>query len=265
MAGTSKNVQASKRKMSLAVSKKRSRSEQPEAEKKSVLSKKTDNKLKEQKKTAIKTVEEKGEGEKDNEDIAEQSGLDSESGLELASETDSDLEKSQDEDEDDEDEDDDDIPVPQKKQKVSKKQETEQFSNAINALLDTHLKAYDRKDPILARSKKELKTFENDKLEEKAKKLLLAEKKKRLTANRVKDLLPTDDSTARQVLEKEKKLKKIAQKGVIKLFNAILMTQTETEQDISKESGLIGNAKKKELVNEISKEKFLSLVQQAGK
>lgn len=167
-------------------------------------------------------------------------------------------------DDDDDDDDDDDIPVPQKKQKVSKKEETEKFSNAMNALLDTHLKAYDRKDPILARSKKELKTFENEKLEEKAKRMLLAEKKKRLTANRVKDLLPTDDGKAREVLEKEKKLKKIAQKGVIKLFNAILMTQTATEQDISRESG-IGSNKRKELVNEISKEKFLSLVQQAGK
>lgn len=167
-------------------------------------------------------------------------------------------------DSNDDDDDDDDIPVPQKKQKVSKKEETEKFSNAMNALLDTHLKAYDRKDPILARSKKELKTFENEKLEEKAKRMLLAEKKKRLTANRVKDLLPTDDGKAREVLEKEKKLKKIAQKGVIKLFNAILMTQTATEQDISRESG-IGSNKRKELVNEISKEKFLSLVQQAGK
>jgi hypothetical protein len=156
----------------------------------------------------------------------------------------------------------DDIPKPLKKAKVSKKEESEKFANAMNALLDTRLKAYDRKDPILARSKRELKKFEDDKLEQKAKRLLLAEKKKKLTANRVKDLLPTDETIARQVLQHERQLKKTAQRGVIKLFNAILMTQTSTEADMSNESGL-GQTKKKELVNELSKEKFLSLVQNA--
>ncbi len=156
----------------------------------------------------------------------------------------------------------DDIPKPLKKAKVSKKEESEKFANAMNALLDTRLKAYDRKDPILARSKRELKKFEDDKLEQKAKRLLLAEKKKKLTANRVKDLLPTDETIARQVLQHERQLKKTAQRGVIKLFNAILMTQTSTEVDMSNESGL-GQTKKKELVNELSKEKFLSLVQNA--
>jgi hypothetical protein len=156
----------------------------------------------------------------------------------------------------------DDIPKPLKKAKVSKKEESEKFANAMNALLDTRLKAYDRKDPILARSKRELKKFEDDKLEQKAKRLLLAEKKKKLTANRVKDLLPTDETIARQVLQHERQLKKTAQRGVIKLFNAILMTQTSTEAEMSNESGL-GQTKKKELVNELSKEKFLSLVQNA--
>lgn len=256
MAKAVKSTEIPKKKMTLTVSNKRSRSEQHE---------KVSGKP--------KNLKEEDLSESEESESKSKSGSESESESNDSSEeeeniTDSDEEEGEADEiegvEEDDDDDDDDIPVPQKKQKVSKKEETEKFSNAMNALLDTHLKAYDRKDPILARSKKELKTFENEKLEEKAKRMLLAEKKKRLTANRVKDLLPTDDSKAREVLEKEKKLKKIAQKGVIKLFNAILMTQTATEQDISKESG-IGSNKKKELVNEISKEKFLSLVQQAGK
>lgn len=152
-----------------------------------------------------------------------------------------------------------------KRSKKSKTEETDNFANAMNALLDTRLKAYDRKDPILVRSKKELKKFDDEKLEQKAKRLLLNEKKKKLTANRNKELLPTDDRTARQVLDHEKKLKKTAQRGVIKLFNAILMTQSSTENDINREKGILGQSKKKELVNEISKEKFLDLVQKAGK
>lgn len=152
-----------------------------------------------------------------------------------------------------------------KRSKKSKTEETDNFANAMNALLDTRLKAYDRKDPILVRSKRELKKFDDEKLEQKAKRLLLNEKKKKLTANRNKELLPTDDRTARQVLDHEKKLKKTAQRGVIKLFNAILMTQSSTENDINREKGILGQSKKKELVNEISKEKFLDLVQKAGK
>lgn len=180
-------------------------------------------------------------------------------------ETNNDESESSSSEEEEEEESDDDIPVPQKKQKKSKNQDTESFSNAMNALLDTHLKAYDRKDPILIRSKKELKKFDEEKLEQKAKRLLLNEKKKKLTANRNRDLLPKDDANARQILQHEKQLKKTAQRGVIKLFNAILMTQTSTQLDMNNETGYLGLNKKKELVNEISKEKFLDLVQQVGK
>lgn len=197
--------------------------------------------------------------------VEETKESESESGSEQDSGSGSESEEAEDEKEVEAEEDDDDIPAVQKKQKTSAKKEAEAFSNAMNALLDTRLKAYDRRDPILARSKKELKKFEDVKLEQKAKRLLLAEKKKKLTANRNKDLLPKNDATARQVLQHEKQLKKTAQRGVIKLFNAILMTQTSTESDMSHETGLVGQSKKKELVNEISKEKFLDLVQQVGK
>lgn len=257
MAKAAKSTEIPKKKMTLTVSNKRSRSEQHEK-----VSGKPKN-LKEEDLSESEESESKSKSGSESE-LESNDSSEEEENITDSDEEEGEADEIEGVEEDDDDDDDDDIPVPQKKQKVSKKEEIEKFSNAMNALLDTHLKAYDRKDPILARSKKELKTFENEKLEEKAKRMLLAEKKKRLTANRVKDLLPTDDSKAREVLEKEKKLKKIAQKGVIKLFNAILMTQTATEQDISKESG-IGSNKKKELVNEISKEKFLSLVQQAGK
>lgn len=170
-------------------------------------------------------------------------------------------EVSSDEKEDDEDADEN---LPRlKKRKVNDSADSESFSKAVNALLGTRLKAYDRKDPILARSKKQLKAAESEKLELKAKRLILAEKKQRLTASRNKNLLPTDDANARVIIEQEKKYKKIAQRGVIKLFNAILMTQTETT-NASKEK-IIGETKKTELMTELSKEKFLDLIQAAGK
>lgn len=220
--------------------------------KKMTLKRKRDDKIVKEVKEDKRIENEESEGEQDNASASEDLESDGESASDNS-------------DSEEEEKDTDDIPLPQKKQKKSKKAETESFSNAVNALLDTHLKAYDRKDPILARSKKELKKFDDDKLEQKAKRLLLLEKKKKLTANRNKDLLPKDDATARQILQHEKQLKKTAQRGVIKLFNAILMTQTSTEEDVNNEKGYLGLTKKKELVNEISKEKFLDLVQNVGK
>ncbi|KAG7877978.1 hypothetical protein KL905_004452 [Ogataea polymorpha] len=164
---------------------------------------------------------------------------------------------------DNDDSDDEEIPTLPGKKK-NKSDGSESFSKAINALLDSKLKAHNRKDPILARSKSQLKKLESEKLELKAKRQLLAEKKAKLTSNRVKNLLPTDDSLARQTLEREKRYRKVAQRGVIKLFNAILATQTETSKEIDSIKG-VGQTKKKELVNEMSKEKFLDLVQEAGK
>ncbi|KAG7876616.1 hypothetical protein KL938_004228 [Ogataea parapolymorpha] len=164
---------------------------------------------------------------------------------------------------DNDDSDDEELPTLPGKKK-NKSDDSESFSKAINALLDSKLKAHNRKDPILARSKSQLKKLESEKLELKAKRQLLAERKAKLTSNRVKNLLPTDDSLARQTLEREKRYRKVAQRGVIKLFNAILATQTETSKEIDSIKG-VGQTKKKELVNEMSKEKFLDLVQEAGK
>ncbi|QPG75120.1 hypothetical protein FOA43_002463 [Brettanomyces nanus] len=140
----------------------------------------------------------------------------------------------------------------------------------MNALLDTHLKAHDRKDPILAKSKGQFKKLESDKLEVKAKKLLLAKKKKLLNKNRKKDLIPSgeDGEAAKEALTKERKLRKVAQRGVIKLFNAILVSQTQSEatsRALNNSRGYVSSSKKQEAVAEVSKERFLDMVQAAGK
>lgn len=150
-----------------------------------------------------------------------------------------------------------------KKRKKNKDDGNESFANAVNAILGSKLKAYDRKDPILARSKQTIKKAENEKLEAKAKRALLAEKKKVYDKDRVKNLLPTDDSKAREILEHERKLKKVAQRGVIKLFNVIMSTQTRTNTEVSK-TKVLGEEQKEKLITEVSKEKFFDLVKAAG-
>ncbi|CCF56956.1 hypothetical protein KAFR_0B06600 [Kazachstania africana CBS 2517] len=159
-----------------------------------------------------------------------------------------------------------------KKSKMSKHDDgSADFSSAVNAILSSHLKAYNRKDPIMARNKKVIKASENDKLEAQAKKALQAEKKKRLNKARKVDIIPTvsDETNSgeqiREILEKEAKLRKIAQKGVVKLFNAILSTQVKTEKEVNENFHDIKNQNdRKQLVTEVSKEKFLDLVKAAA-
>jgi len=172
---------------------------------------------------------------------------------------------SDEEDDDDEnDDDDDDENLPKlKKRKKNRDDGSESFATAVNAILGSKLKAYDRKDPILARSKQTIKKAESDKLEAKARRELLAEKKIVYDKDRVKDLLPTDDSKARKILEHEKKLKKIAQRGVVRLFNVVMSTQTRTNSEVNK-TKTIGHDQKDKLISEISKEKFFDLVKAAG-
>ncbi|CAI4785691.1 CNT_collapsed_G0059180.mRNA.1.CDS.1 [Saccharomyces cerevisiae] len=179
-------------------------------------------------------------------------------------------EEDDDDDDDDDEEEDDDFPR-KKKSKNSKHDDgSTGFSAAVNAILSSHLKAYDRKDPIMARNKKVLKQSESEKLEYKAKKALLAEKKKLLGKARKTDIIPIASGedrseNIRKVLEKETALRKIAQKGAVKLFNAILATQVKTEKEVSENlSGIKNKEEKKELITEVSKEKFLDLVKAAA-
>lgn len=138
------------------------------------------------------------------------------------------------------------------------------FASALGAIVGSKLKAYDRKDPVLARSKKTIQNFENEKLEAKAKRALAAERKVDMEKGRERQLLPQDAAGASAALLRERQLKKVAQRGVVKLFNAVLSTQTQTAQEMQHELAR-GLAKREELMNEMSKEKFLDLVQAAGK
>ena len=174
------------------------------------------------------------------------------------------------EDKVEEEEEDDSFPRKKKSSKSKHDDGSSTFSSALTNILSSHLKAYDRKDPIMARNKRVIKQNEADKLEQKAKKAILAEKKKLLNKTRKKEIIPvaaadTNAEEIREVLEKERKLRRIAQKGVVKLFNAILSTQVKTEKEVSESLGDVKNrSERKELITEVSKEKFFDLVKTAG-
>lgn len=187
----------------------------------------------------------------------------------LADVSSSEEEKEEEEEGHSEDFDDDSFPRKKKSKKSKHDDGSKEFSSAVSAILSSHLKAYDRNDPIMARNKKIIRQNEADKLELKAKKALLAEKKKLLDRTRKRNILPqvqdTNGEDIRNILEKESKLRKIAQKGVVKLFNAILSTQVKTNKEVSEHLGDIKNKQEREqLITEVSKEKFLDLVKAAA-
>jgi len=69
-----------------------------------------------------------------------------------------------------------------------------------------------------------------------------------------------------QVMEEEKRLRKTAQRGVVKLFNAVRAAQVKGEE-ASREArakGLVGQGRREERVNEMSKKGFLDLIAGGG-
>ncbi|CUM65976.1 uncharacterized protein PRCAT00003630001 [Priceomyces carsonii] len=175
----------------------------------------------------------------------------------VESERDSEFEESGDEDSES------DLDALKPKKKKNNDDGSTSFANAFNNIIGSKIKAHHRKDPILSRNKTTLKKLESDKLEAKAKRMFLAEKRNLRDKHRMRELLPLNEpERMNEYLIKEKKLRKVAQRGVVRLFNAVLSTQLRTNEEVSKEK--LGQRKKDELMNEMSKEKFLDLVHAAG-
>ena len=66
---------------------------------------------------------------------------------------------------------------------------------------------------------------------------------------------------------KEKELRRTAQKGVIKLFNAVRAAQVKGEaaERETREKGVVGLAKREEKVKEMSKQGFLDMISGGAK
>lgn len=238
------------------------------------INKKTTQKEEKKPKVTIEQEEEEEEessSESEEEEEEEESELeeqqDSELDEEIGSDDEVDLADVSSSFDDDEDEDESNFPKLKKNKGKSIDDGSESFATALTSIVNSKLKSYDRKDPILVRNKTTLKKLESDKLELKAKKALLQEKKNFQDKYRIKNLLPIDNEQepgkVRELIQKEKDLKKVAQRGVVKLFNAVLSTQIKTNQELGKEV-IRGQTKKEELMNDVSKEKFLDLIAAAG-
>ncbi|KAF9978875.1 hypothetical protein BGZ73_008876 [Actinomortierella ambigua] len=186
-------------------------------------------------------------------------GSDSDNDGEDERDTDNDADEEEESDADDEEEedgDDDDLEGIQAPAKKSSKKNTEEsMAEAMSKILGSTLRKADASQPILARSRGIERKLEEEKLEAKARKALTMEKKRSMNKDRVKP-----DYTG---MEYEKKLRKVATRGVVQLFNAIKAQQKVTESVTDKIAPIGANAKDK--VANMTKASFLDLLKSGTK
>ena len=205
----------------------------------------------------------------------EQSGPDQVTGLVSTGRDASSIEDEEDDEDDEEDEeeisDEDHKPNGRKRRK---RDDPDVFARSLSKILHSKLSSSKRADPVLARSKVALAANQelvDARLEAKARHQMRHEKKAQLDRGRVRDVLGVEGhgkmgGSAAEVMELERRLKKTAQRGVVKLFNAVRAAQVKGEQAAreANRAGLFSATEKKDRVNEMSKQGFLDLIAGGG-
>ena len=153
-----------------------------------------------------------------------------------------------------------------------KRNDPDAFATSISKILDTKLTAAKRADPVLSRSKSAAeanKALADERLEHKVRAQMRGEKKAAQETGRVRDVLglETEGVETGQVVEQEKRLKKTAQRGVVKLFNAVRAAQVKADEAAreARKEGVVGMRQREERVNEMSKQGLLNLISRGGK
>ena len=147
----------------------------------------------------------------------------------------------------------------------SKRNDPDAFASSISAILGSKLSTSKRNDPVLARSATAAEanaSIANSKLESKARQKLRSDRKEALEKGRVKDVLGLESGDVGAVMEEEKRLRKVAQRGVVKLFNAVRGAQVRAEEARKGTAGTRGRVEEK--VAEMSKKGFLEMVAGGG-
>lgn len=221
-----------------------------------------------EKNTALNTFPGEGEESDDEEDDDDEPELD-EDDLDLDEDDEPDLDSS---DEPSETESSTSMTSSQAARNKKKRNDPTAFATSISKILDTKLSTAKRSDPVLSRSKSAAdanKTLADQKLEAKAKAQIRAEKHAAREKGRVRDVLglETDGVETGKVVEMERRLKKTAQRGVVRLFNAVRAAQVQGEKARlhASNTGVVGIGKREEKVNEMSKQGFLDLIGSGGK
>lgn len=152
-----------------------------------------------------------------------------------------------------------------KKRAVPKRNDPTAFSTSISKILSTKLSSSARADPVLSRSRvvaDASSDLANERLDNQARAKLRAEKKEELDRGRIRDVLGVERGLSGAVAEDEKRLRKMAQRGVVKLFNAVRAAQVRGEEALKDErkKGTVGMGEREKAANEVSKQGFLDLI-----
>ncbi|KAL2117922.1 hypothetical protein VTJ04DRAFT_7582 [Mycothermus thermophilus] len=194
------------------------------------------------------------------------------------------------------DNDDEETTTPKPQRKLSKRNDPTAFATSMSKMLSSKLPASRRADPIVARSAaaaERARQAADTALEAKARKRLREKKRLAMEKGRVRDVLvastrrtlnlatgeiievPDVDAegvtkgepkTTGEIMAMERRLRKVAQRGVVKLFNAVRAAQVkaaEAERQARKE-GIVGVKRKEEKVSEMSRKGFLDLIASGG-
>jgi hypothetical protein len=172
--------------------------------------------------------------------------------------------------------------------KKSKRNDESAFATSMSKILSSKLSQTKRSDPIVSRSAashQAARQATDAALEAKARRRLREQKRLALEKGRVRDVLvasttrtlnvatgtveetvDNEAETTARILATERRLRKVAQRGVVTLFNAVRAAQVkavETEREI-KERVTGTKDKKKEQVTDMSKKGFLDLIASGG-
>ncbi|KAK1983057.1 Rrp15p-domain-containing protein [Colletotrichum cereale] len=154
----------------------------------------------------------------------------------------------------------------------SKRNDPSAFSTSMSKILATKLTTAKRADPVLARSAEahqSARAAVDLALESKARKQLRQQKKEAMERGRVRNVLvapETEDTSTGEMMETERRLRKVAQRGVVKLFNAVRAAQVKAAEAEKKarRDGVVGVVRREEKINEMSKKGFLDLIASGG-
>ncbi|CAI4210519.1 unnamed protein product [Parascedosporium putredinis] len=128
-------------------------------------------------------------------------------------------------------------------------------------ILSTKLSTTKRADPVLSRSadaQSAARAAADSVLEVKARRHMKEEKLRALEKGRVRNIMAPEEGSGRttsDVLDEERRLRRVAQRGVVKLFNAVRAAQVKASvaERSAKEGRVIGIDRREEKVNEMSK------------
>ncbi|KAI3396976.1 hypothetical protein diail_11376 [Diaporthe ilicicola] len=175
-----------------------------------------------------------------------------------------------------------------KRTSKSKRNDPEAFSTSMSKILGTKISSKNRADPVLARSadaRERVRQVLDEELDRKARRKMREQKQRAMEKGRVRDVLvatnstftninpvtgkvvsDTDGETTAEILATERKLRKVAQRGVVQLFNAFRTAQVKAAEAerATRKHGIIGMDRKKDKVTEMSKKGFLDLIASGG-